>query len=131
MRDATHVQGSEKFAGQNEAVMPSLLAGDSTSSLPSDKFVCPLIRLLQVVRVSLRKSGESFGPTFSPADFGGANFPVPWTTRKAGFDADLNFFTASPQRGERVYGGNSRPHKDPLLLRNTIIGLKAGYIDDI
>jgi len=37
-----------------------------------------------------------------PADFGGANFSVPWATRKADFAADLNFFTASPIKG----GGN-------------------------
>jgi len=30
-----------------------------------------------------------------PADFGGANFPVPWTTRKVDFVGESNFFTAS------------------------------------
>ena len=30
-----------------------------------------------------------------PADFGGANFPIPWTTGKADFVLGLNFFTPS------------------------------------
>ena len=30
-----------------------------------------------------------------PPDFAGANFSGPWTTRKADFAADLNFFTPS------------------------------------
>jgi len=35
-----------------------------------------------------------------PPDFGGANFSVPWTTGKADFAGQLNFFTASSPGGE-------------------------------
>src|SRR4030042_6068985 len=37
----------------------------------------------------------SVGDNSCPPDFGGANFSVPWTTGKADFAAQLNFFTAS------------------------------------
>jgi len=52
-----------------------------------------------------------------PPDFGGANFSVPWTTRKADFAADLNFFTASLRGGEngfrelKVGGKISKPRE--------------------
>ena len=37
-----------------------------------------------------------------PADFGGANFPVPWTTGKADFVIHSNFFTPSPIKWEGI-----------------------------
>jgi len=38
---------------------------------------------IRLAGVPLRKSGERFGGQKCPADFGGANFSAPWTTRKA------------------------------------------------
>src|SRR4030066_1803599 len=50
-----------------------------------------------------------------PPDFGGANFSVPWTTGKADFAGQLNFFT--PSRGR----GINKILNFPSLLQSSII----------
>jgi len=46
----------------------------------------------------------SVGDHSCPPDFDGANFSVPWTTGKADFAGQLNFFTASPPEVEEGKG---------------------------
>ena len=99
-RSTTHVQGPEKFACQNEAVGSSLLAGDSTLAARLGK---SLMYLRDPATGVPRPFAEAKGILlyrFSyPADFGGANFPVPWTTGKAAFVIHSNFFTPSLLKG--------------------------------
>jgi len=47
------------------------------------------------------------------------NFSVPWTTGKADFAGQLNFFTASPQTGERagVRGKDKKGNSYTINLR--------------
>jgi hypothetical protein len=45
----------------------------------------------------------SVGDHSYPPDFGGAHFSVPWTTGKADFAGQLNFFTLSfVKEGRRI-----------------------------
>ena len=53
-----------------------------------------------------------------PADFGSANFPVPWTTGETDFVIHSNFFTPSPSEVGGKEGG-----------RNLKAGIKNEYAD--
>jgi hypothetical protein len=98
MCNHTHVQGPKKFACQNEAHVPLLPTGKYTLVLPwVNLFVLtqPCLGgpaalsgnqhrpLSRAAGVPLRKPKDIFVQVFCPADFGGTNFSVPWTTRKA------------------------------------------------
>ena len=87
-----HVQGTEKFACQNEAVISYLPAGPFTFALGISESYCIFLRSLLFACVPLRKSGEPSRGNECPADFGGANFPLPWTTRKA-FSSPISIFS--------------------------------------
>ena len=87
-----HVQGTEKFACQNEAVISYLPAGPFTFALRIGESYCIFLRSLQFACVPLRKSGKPSRGNEGPADFGGANFPLPWTTREA-FSSPISIFS--------------------------------------
>ena len=78
MEDASHVQGPEKFACQNKAVVSSCLAGHSTLTARLGKV---LMYLHDFSTGGPRPFAEANGILlcrfYRPADFGGTNFPVP------------------------------------------------------
>jgi hypothetical protein len=104
MRDPAHVQGPKKFACQNEALIPFWPAGEHPLTAALDKFMGPYKILWSLVRVTLRWPGDIVFKAFCPADFGGANFSVPWATRKAVFGMHWDFFTGSggERKGEGI-----------------------------
>ena len=84
-RGFTHVQGPEKFACQNDAVISLLPAGESTSVKPEGQFLCIYMVLFQVAGVPSRRAGYPLRIILVPpilARLRRANFSDPWTTRR-------------------------------------------------
>jgi len=94
-REAAHVWELGKFAGQNEAVFSLLLAGDSTLVKSLRPVLMDLHNFVLICLGLFAEIKDTVGGYSCPADFGGANFPVPQTTRKADFVGESNFFTPS------------------------------------
>ena len=59
--------------------------GRTYLAVPLGQFIFPYKILSPVARVPLRKPGDILRKSFYPADFGGANFSVPWTMKKVDF----------------------------------------------
>ena len=84
-RSTAHVQGTEKFACQNEAVLSLLLGVDSNFGYARRQILLYPLSFIPSCLRPFAEGRETVGDHSRPADFGGANFSVPWTTGKANF----------------------------------------------
>jgi hypothetical protein len=104
MKKAAHVQGPEKFACQNEAVISSLRAGDSTLAAHLRKFFCTYVTLPQVARVPLRKPSEPYCTDFLiPPILAARIFPSPGQREKP-ISLSTQIFSHLPPAGEARWG---------------------------
>jgi len=81
-RGAAHVQGTGKFAGQNEAVLSLLAVVDSTSVMPEGQSLCIYLILFQVALVPSRKVGKQLGIIPIPPILPARIFPSPGQREK-------------------------------------------------
>jgi len=81
-RGASHGQGPEKFACQNEAVLSLLPVVDSTSGMTEGKPLGIYIVLFQVACVPSRKTGKQLGIIPVPPILPARIFPSPGQQEK-------------------------------------------------
>ena len=85
-------RGQKNLFAKMRPWFPFLLAGEYTLVAPVGKFIGSYRTLSPVAGVSLRKPRDIVVHNFSPADFGGTNFSVPWTTGGADSES-IEFFS--------------------------------------
>ncbi len=110
-----HVQGAKKFACQNEALISPWAGVHRTWVVPMGNLLVLTRACFSHAVVPLRMPGDIFREGECPADFGGANFSAPWTTKGA-----------SRAEGEKFVGEKRKKFVAKREIFDTIfLGLKG------